>query len=373
MFKKLLATTLIFFVILLLIATEEPQPVQTEVELVLSPQEKQDIIRNSQPSSRATLFAAGDLLLSEEPGYWINLYGPAHPFEPLQGYFQEADLRFANLECAISNKGLPLANKPYTFRASQDKVEAIQSFDILSVANNHTLDFGEEAFLETLTLLKDNSIVPIGGGANLEEALTPATFTINGLTIGFLAYTDVNGVPFIYHQYWQALDNKPGTLTLKDLDLQYIEKIKKEVDILVVSLHWGLEYAEYPTKNQQQLAHQLIDSGVNLIIGHHPHIPQGIEIYNGGVIAYSLGNFLFGTHKVTETIALLVSFDPLGVYQVRVLPLGIKQGQVYPLPETEGQKLLSKILMLSEPFNTKGITIKTEDSIELILNTKQTP
>ena len=150
------------------------------------------------------------------------------------------------------------------------------------------LDYGETALLDTIDLLKKNGIAPVGAGRNSEIAGKPAIRYAGGTRTAFLAYNCTLPESYYAREKHSGVSSGEIIKIIRD-----IAGIRKKVDLIVVSFHWGKEYEEIPTKGQVKLAHRTINAGADLIIGHHPHVLQGIEFYRGGLIAYSLGNFVF--------------------------------------------------------------------------------
>lgn len=177
--------------------------------------------------------------------------------------------------------------------------------DIVTIANNHTLDYGTDALVDTCTTLENAGIPYVGAGANMDRAKQLETIEVRGRTIGFLAasrvYPDTS---------WVANSKKPGMVSGYDpsILLKEIEAAGEYCDYLVVYMHWGIERDEKPQEYQRTLGRQLIDAGADLVIGSHPHVLQGIEYYQGKPIVYSLGNFIFGS-SIPKTALLRADVD----------------------------------------------------------------
>lgn len=247
-----------------------------------------------------TLLFAGDIILSRGVAYQIKKYQDyRYPFLKISEFLKSADLVFGNLEGPISNRGRNQGNI-YSFRANPEAVKGLKfaGFDILSLANNHIWDWGKEALEDTISILKENGIEPIGVGRNYSEANRAIIKEINKTKIAFLAYTN------LYPKDLEAKEKSPG---ISSFD---IERVKNEIkqlkekntNIVVISFHWGEEYKTRSDRTQQNIAYSLIEAGADLIIGHHPHIVQEIEQYKGKFIAYSLGNFVFDQNFSKETM-----------------------------------------------------------------------
>mgnify|MGYP001559136866 CR=1 FL=1 len=209
-----------------------------------------------------------------------------------------SDITFGNLEGPVSDKGEDLGNL-YSFRMDPFIMLSLKKagFDALSIANNHIADWGEEAFQDTIERLNQNGIVPTGGGFNKEDAENVKIIERKGFKVGFLGFSDVGP------KWFDAKSDKPGIL-LADVGLvkELVKKAKERVDYVVVSFHFGNEYETIASQRQEELAKSAIDAGANIVVGHHPHVVQKIEIYNGGLIAYSLGNFIFDQNFSKETM-----------------------------------------------------------------------
>jgi poly-gamma-glutamate synthesis protein (capsule biosynthesis protein) len=218
-----------------------------------------------------------------------------------------ADILFGNLEGPLSNRGKDLANL-YSFRMAPSALEALikVGFDAVAVANNHVGDWGLAAFSDTLDRLNKANILAVGGGPNFAEASRVKTIGKNGYRIGFLAASDVGP------NWLTAKDEQAGIILAGDSRWpELIENAAKQVDILIVSYHFGNEYQKEPTARQRELAQLAIDNGARIVVGHHPHVVQNVEKYKTGIIAYSLGNFIFDQFFSEDTmsgLALKVKF-----------------------------------------------------------------
>lgn len=234
-----------------------------------------------------TLFAGGDVLMDRSEPAGRNPF--AHLVPPLS----EADLALVNVEMAVADTGTPQAEKEYTFRAppSAAQTMAAASVDVANLGNNHALDYGRDALLETIDHLSNAGVAPIGAGADIEEAFRPATFEFgSGDTAVSIA---VIGATANVPGGWQV-GSLPGIATTRgDLLLESVRAAKAAHDVVVVTVHWGQENAACPDQNQITLGDELIDAGATAVLGHHPHVLQPVLERGGGVIAYSLGNFVW--------------------------------------------------------------------------------
>jgi poly-gamma-glutamate synthesis protein (capsule biosynthesis protein) len=205
---------------------------------------------------------------------------------------RDKDVSLANLETVLSNSRAPLPKDGPNLWAPPAAVQALTvgGFDLAMMANNHVMDQGAEALNETLSVVRAAGLRPLGAGANLADALQPAVMTVRGVRVGFLAVADEDVL--------SAGETAPGAARL-DLAavVPAIEKLKPQADVIVVSVHGDKELAPTPSPRFQRLCRCLVDCGAAAVIGHHPHIIHGIEVYRGAPILYSLGNFHFPTPR----------------------------------------------------------------------------
>ncbi len=218
-------------------------------------------------------------------------------FQKIKPAVQKADIAFGNLEGPVSDVGSDIGNL-YSFRMPPEALEAIKDagFDALSLANNHTGDWGRVAFEDTLLRLNTAGILPVGGGYNENNAVNSKPISKNGLRFSFLGFSDVGP------KWLKASKNRSGILIADGSFAKTIKKMAKKTDVLIISIHFGEEYKKFSNKRQQMLAKSAIDNGAKIVIGHHPHVTQEVEKYKDGIIAYSLGNFIFDQNFSKETM-----------------------------------------------------------------------
>lgn len=266
--------------------------------------------------------ATGDISFGWATANVIQKQGYDHLFSGVTSYFQQADLVLANLEGPVSLRGLPI-RKTTRFRYRPECLAALKRAGIgaVTIANNHTLDYGRTALLDTLAYLKQAGIPYLGAGPNGALAHQPLIITINHLTLGLLAYNDY---PYIGIKY----DHEKATVARATPQLirQDIERLRGKVDVLITSFHWGNEFSTRPNQRQRYLAHLAVDLGADLVIGHHPHVLQPSEIYKSKLIVYSLGNFIFAMHKPPRNRSAILQcvLSPNQVSDVKLIPLVIK-------------------------------------------------
>jgi poly-gamma-glutamate capsule biosynthesis protein CapA/YwtB (metallophosphatase superfamily) len=276
-----------------------------------------------------TIVAVGDVQLGRGVGRKIVERGADYPFERVRGLVAGADLAIFNLECALSAEGSAIA-KRFSFKADLAAADGLAraGFDVAVLANNHSLDCGRAALPETLEALRSRGVVAVGAGMNAEEAAAPLIITKNGLRVAVLART------FYYPDGVIYREDAP-TVAVYDPDgiEEEVRAARKQADIVIVSLHWGVEYAGQPQESQRRMARKLIDAGAALVIGHHPHSPQPVERYGNGLIAYSLGNFVFdpGQPRAAEGLLLTCTVTKHGVTRYRSTRVQIKEMQPRPV------------------------------------------
>jgi poly-gamma-glutamate synthesis protein (capsule biosynthesis protein) len=234
------------------------------------------------------LIFAGDVMLDEGPGRTVETGGD--PLADFAGILAAADLAVGNLECPIATLGEPNPNKPYVFRAEPRAIEVLKGrFQALSVANNHSGDWGQAAFLETLDRLAEAGIAPVGGGRNLAEAHRPLRVEQGGLSIAILAYNEFKPRAFEAGPTWPGIAWSEDSQVLADIRAARAAG----ADLVIPFMHWGWEREPEPSARQRRLARAMIDAGADAVVGAHPHCVQGAELYRGRPIVYSLGNFVF--------------------------------------------------------------------------------
>lgn len=239
----------------------------------------------------------GDVMLGRLVNEALKKRPPAYPWGDTLSLFHEADVRLCNLECALADRGAPWSATPkvFHFRSDAKNVGTLTAahIDAVSLANNHTLDFGEEGLLHMLSTLREAGIHCAGAGATLHEAAAPALWNVKGYEIGLLACTD-------NEPEWEATDERPGTcyvpVSLEEPRaiqlLETVKRTKAAVDLLIVSLHWGSNWGYDPPAEHVPFARALIDAGADLIFGHSGHVMRGIEVYRDKPILYCAGNFI---------------------------------------------------------------------------------
>lgn len=321
----------------------------------LYPMKAQEVV-NFQEEKTVSLSIVGDILMDSSVRAQINKNGIEYPWEMVKEYFQNDDITIGNLETSITTRGTKWEDKQFNFRSDPNNLKAMKeaSIDVLALANNHTLDYGYEGLLDTLTHLDKNDIKRAGGGKNKQEAMEGSIIEKNGLKIGVLSFSRV--VPDVK---WYATDKRPGIVGAYDPHINEvivrIEEMKKETDIVILSIHWGVELSEIPRKQEMDLGKKLIDAGADIIMGHHPHVLQGVEIYKGKPIFYSLGNFVFGTKNelTSNTMIGQINFIDKDIASIKIIPCSIIGGRPIPVIDDKRIEKINYINTISKDFNTK--------------------
>ena len=313
------------------------------------------------------LDAVGDIMLGRTVGRSILERGAGHPFEAVAPLLDGSDLRVGNLELPLTERGTQ-ARKDYTFRAPPSVAEGLvgAGFDVLTLANNHMLDFGPEGLLDTVATLQRAGIAHPGAGRNSGAAHEPAIVSANGLSLAFLSYVNT---PNDGRSGWVAESTRAGTES-PGVAWGTAEAIRRDVaaardraDLVIVALHAGFEYSATPNPVQRELAHAAVDAGAALVLGAHPHVLQGIEVYKRVPIVYSLGNFVFDVDNDDRrqpgmptllSAVLRIRLDANGVQGLEVRPAIIDERDGRPIPVTgvAARPVYDRIYSLTDALNT---------------------
>ncbi|MEW5988777.1 MAG: CapA family protein [Chloroflexota bacterium] len=302
------------------------------------------------------LAAVGDLMLARGLGTTIAGGNLAWPFANVAEVLRAADVTVGNLESSLGDVGQP-AVKSYTFQAPPAAAQtlALAGFDVLSLANNHALDYGPDALLQGIGLLSQQGIATVGAGVKATAAHAPHFRQVNGLTLAFLGYVNVpvEGTGFDT-QTWTATDTAPGLAWATPEQITAdVTAARQQADLVIVILHSGYEYVEPPSPPQVAAARAAIDAGASLVLGHHAHVLQGIEFYKEGVIAYGLANFAFVIDGPPETAILNVWLDAAGVRQLEIVPAINVAGQPRLATAAEAATIRRQVYRLTTFVNPR--------------------
>lgn len=270
------------------------------------------------------LAAVGDVMFSESVGRGIDEHGAGYPWSAAGALLRSADVATANLETAVSTRGAPAPGKEFTFRGAPEALAGMRrmgGIDVVSVANNHSLDYGREAFLDTLRHARAAGIAPVGGGPTEGHARRPVVVERGGLRIAFLGYSDVNPLGF------PAGPSTPGVArAVYEHVVADVRAARRQADVVVCWFHWGLELRPEPTWGQQHFAAAALEGGAHVVLGAHPHVLGAVTVpRRGSLVAWSLGNFVFPSFReeTVRTAVLVVRLDADGVRGHDVVPYRI--------------------------------------------------
>jgi poly-gamma-glutamate synthesis protein (capsule biosynthesis protein) len=299
-----------------------------------SPDPTVTAITTAIPVPQVTLEAVGDIMLGRTVGQQVMAKGPQIVFAGVQSVLDSADVLVGNLECAITDQSQPV-QKAYDLKAPPQTAQSLwlAGFAVLSQANNHAMDFGSAGLADTQKYLGQYGISTVGAGVDSAAAHTPVIITRNGLRMAFLAYVDVPPEKSGFDPHtWTATTTSPGVAWADPGRIKSdVQAAKLLADVVIVMLHGGIEITDVINNidaNQRLEAHTAIDAGATLVIGSHPHVLQQIEPYHGGLIAYSLGNFVFDQYRgiANATIILRVIMNRAGVQGYSYVPVLIENG-----------------------------------------------
>lgn len=290
-----------------------------------------------------------------------------HPFQRIAPLLREASIAFVNLETPLSDS----ARWKGAFRTPEAFAEGMQwaGIDVANLANNHALDAEGEGLMDTMEALRRTGIGKIGAGTDLEDATRPLIVEREGIRFAFLGYTAFeNSGPssFAQSDKGESPDRarfvRPSRSGVAAMDpfliKENIASVRDEVDYVVVSFHWNIENSQDTHPGARQFAKEIIDAGADVILGHHPHVPRGVEIYNGKPIFYCPGNFIFGhnhTYWMDNYLAHL-TFTPDRIERVEIHPIagaGQDLAQPYPLEDERAQKLLKDVQRRTAALDTE--------------------
>ncbi len=326
-----------------------------------------------------SLFLVGDVGIHREK--------PDTIFAPVCQCFEQADILIGNSEYPLTDRGQPWPGKRDPIRRADPRIARVlkeAGFTAVSLATNHTMDFGVEGILQTIETLDESGIAHAGAGQTAKEAHSPSIIEKNGVRIALLSYTSV------FFPGYSATETRPGIATVR-VETQYrstpwsldtpgvpleaitipapgdvsamaedVKLAKAKADIVIVSWHWGIPITaghRGVLSYQQELGRAAIEAGADLVFGHHPHVLQGIEVYRGRVIFYSTSHFAFDAVRVhVEPDSLLVDcvIEDRRLAQVRLRPvLFDKDRSPVVVNADEGREVITKLEQLSAPFGTR--------------------
>ncbi|MCE1225053.1 MAG: CapA family protein [Geobacteraceae bacterium] len=298
--------------------------------------------------SEVVIQAAGDVMLGGRWEQQMAQDGYFHPFAKIAPELKKGDITLVNLEAPLTSRGKEFTDKKYRFRVKPQAAAALKKAGITTVtlANNHSMDYGPQGLLDTLQQLDKAGIGHVGGGENLSAARKAVVYDIRGTKVALLGYSLT--LPL---EFW-AGEKRVGTAPLMEKMVKDdIAAARKQATIVIVTAHWGEEGKIRLREYQPRLARMMIDAGADAVIGHHPHILQGIERYKRGIICYSLGNFAFA-HKskiADRTLLLRLHFDG-DKRTAELLPVNILHKEVgfqaTPLSGKKADEVIARVKKL---------------------------
>jgi poly-gamma-glutamate capsule biosynthesis protein CapA/YwtB (metallophosphatase superfamily) len=274
-----------------------------------------------QASGEASFIAVGDIMLSRDVDSKMKVHGYDYPWEKVREIIAGADISFGNLETAIT-PGRKVATNEMVFRADPENAQILADvgFDVLSLANNHSMNFGATGMEDTIKYLEEAGVQTSGAGKE-ELAYAPVYIDKNNIRFAFLSFQSPAFVP----QSYKASADRLGVAFIDEKKMiASVTEAKQSADIVIVSMHAGVEYTALPNTRQVEFSRAAIDAGADMVIGHHPHVTQTMEKYKGKYIFYSLGNFVFDQMWSRETrrgLMIKVDFNREGVQKIELVPV----------------------------------------------------
>ena len=314
----------------------------------------------------------GDVMLGRLVNDRLKTADPAYPWGDTLPLLRQADITFANLECVLADHGTPAPRKVYRFRSDAKNVESLRSaaIHVVSLANNHVLDFGVDALREMLAALDQHGILRAGAGMDLETARRPAVRRVGPHAVGFIAFTDnqpdweaTGRAPGIYY-----VPVEPGDRRVTDL-LELVRRTKDRVQLLIVSAHWGGNWGSDVPPEHQRLARALIDAGADVVFGHSAHIFRGVGLYRNRPVVYSAGDFVDDyavdpNERNDHSFVFLLDTRESVPSALRLYPTTITRMQTR-LAGRSAQQIAGRMQRLSAQLGTPSSWIEADNVLEL--------
>ena len=345
----------------MVLETEKTAETETELQTESAQEGETETETEINQEDTVLLFGGDVLIKASTESIYKNNGVTGLVSEEILAEMQNADIMMVNHEFQFSTRGEPMEDKQFTFQTDPKNVQILLDLgiDIVSLANNHSLDFGQDALQDTFVTLDEAGILYAGAGDSKERAEELQVIEVNGKKFGFLAATRVIPVAG-----WDVRNKQPGLFTTYD-DTRLVERIresKEECDFLAVYVHWGIEREEYPEEYQNVIAKHCVEAGADVIIGAHPHVLQGIEFIEGKPIFYSLGNYIFNNSTPkTMLVKVLIKSDDTVEYSL--IPAFATNGQTQVMEGAEAEKLYTYMneISVKNYVNSDGsVTDKTE-------------
>ena len=322
-----------------------------------------------------SLFACGDTMIARWMHYHVYEKGATWPLRELKSLIKGADIAMTNLECVVSTRGHFFdkgERRPYLYRARPEMLDVLTEagFDLVVTANNHAMDYGPQAIVEQMELLEAAGISQVGSGRNIKEAAAPTYIRVGDIIIAFIGLETT--FPAI-----AATSSRPGVCHAKGEKaiLEYLRDVVADArqcsDLVVFTPHWGGNWTENPSVDRINLAHKIIDLGVDAILGHSSHQIHGIEVYKGKPIIYDMGSFLFdnvGQGRMRFSAGFLLTFDHSGFRKINIYPLLLSLGQTAYAEGENIKQIHDLVQKLSREVDTDLKFEKADELLTVSLN-----
>ncbi len=310
-----------------------------------------------------TVLATGDIMLVLGMTRPLRQHGAEYPFRQVRPLLTRADILVGNLEAPFTARNTPTphksaesvrARRDYILRAEPRWAPALAfaGFDAVGLANNHMMDYQAEGLTDTLRTLEQLHIAYAGAGRNIEEARRPALLERRGLRVALWSYSCILPIGSVATATRAGIAPARG-VGAEEAVRQSLEAARDQFDLVLVSIHWGKQLALFPDRVQQRLGRLLVEWGADAVLGHHPHVLQGIEVYQGKIIAYSLGDLVNLSSRSETAVLQLVARRAHVIESASVIPLRLRQGQLQYATGAEWKATLSRLHRLSAPWGTR--------------------
>lgn len=313
------------------------------------------IARPTRSEDTLLIGLVGDVMLGRLVNDTISTAGYAYPWGDVLDLLKHTDMNIINLETTLTNstKAVP---KVFHFKADPDRIQTLREarIDVCNLANNHILDYSAEGLIETVSVLDAAGIEHVGAGLNAAHAARPVIIMRRNLRIGVIGCTDNEPA-------WAAGEDKPGVHYVRVDETTAIEKqvaeLNQQVDILILTIHWGPNLRDRPPREFRELAHRVVDAGVDILHGHSAHIFQGIEVYHRGLILYDTGDFVDDYYvdpdlRNDQSFLYIVEADRSGLRCAELIPVLISEMQVNQATGVDYRETVERLKVLSQELGT---------------------
>lgn len=310
---------------------------------------------NESSSSNLSLACLGDVMIADQALVALHRMGAKSMANLIWGPLEGMDLILVNLEAPITEGFDIRENKRYNLKTSAEILDVFDKRFILGLANNHILDYGERGLLDTIEALKARKLPYAGAGRNLSEARRPATINVRGTNIGVICAADP--------RFQAATESSPGTFPAHpELLRESIQEVRESVELVVVSIHAGMEFLPVPSPNQVRLAELCLEEGVRVVSFHHAHCVSGIIENEQGIVFFGTGNYVFpytiprGFKDWNESVVwrVTLAMPTQEIEQVDIQPVFLdNDGLPVKATEKQSRRVLSKIKRYSHRIHQK--------------------